>query len=431
MSVWIGPSQLHVDGHKELTNYNDIVTIQAPQTVYIPISNGLPADVEVLVKENDRVFVNTKLAYRNDRFIIPYYSPVSGVVKGIKKVMHSCLKPVDHIVIENDGLYEKVQAFEPVDYETTPRLELVDFMMNTGLVGMGGAGFPSYIKYKFAKDIHSVVINAVECEPYITADYRMMENYMEDMILGVKAMVKMAEAQKGLIAIKKTKKELIAQLQAAVQDHPELEVKLVPDVYPMGWERTLVYQLFKKRYENLPSELGVIVNNSTTAIAFGQALSQGQPVIHKMVTVSGDGVTQPANVWVPVGTQTSEIVKALGGYAGEEIRCIAGGPMMGQTIVNDQFVVTSYLNAITILKHKPVVEIPCLRCGKCNDHCPAGLLPVRIKDAEQAKNSDAMAQLRADLCIECGLCSYVCPSRIEVTESVRRAKRALALRKGA
>ncbi len=431
MSVWIGPSQLRVDGHKELTNYNDIVTIQAPETVYIPLSNGQVDKVEVLVKENDRVFVNTKLAYRDDNFTVPYYSPVSGVVKGIKKLMHACLKPVDHIVIENDGKYEKVQAFEPVNFETTPRLELIDFMMNAGIVGMGGAGFPTYVKYKFAKDIHTVVINAVECEPYITADYRMMENHMDDMIVGIKAMVKMAEAQKAMIAIKKTRKKLVAQLQAAVVDHPELEVTLVPDVYPMGWERTLVYQIFKKRYDNLPSELGVIVNNSTTAIAFGQALLKGEPAIHKMVTVSGDGIKNPANVLVPLGTQTSEIVKALGGYTAETMRVIAGGPMMGQTIVNDQFVITNCLNAITILKPQPFNEIACLRCGACNDHCPAGLLPVRIKDAEQAKNVDAMVQLRADLCIECGLCSYVCPSRIEVTESVRRAKRALALRKEA
>ncbi|NLA78778.1 MAG: 4Fe-4S dicluster domain-containing protein, partial [Erysipelothrix sp.] len=234
-----------------------------------------------------------------------------------------------------------------------------------------------------------------------------------------------------MIAIKKTRKKLVAQLQAAVVDHPELEVTLVPDVYPMGWERTLVYQIFKKRYDNLPSELGVIVNNSTTAIAFGQALLKGEPAIHKMVTVSGDGIKNPANVLVPLGTQTSEIVKALGGYTAETMRVIAGGPMMGQTIVNDQFVITNCLNAITILKPQPFNEIACLRCGACNDHCPAGLLPVRIKDAEQAKNVDAMVQLRADLCIECGLCSYVCPSRIEVTESVRRAKRALALRKEA
>lgn len=431
MSVWIGPSQLHVDGHKELTNYNDIVTIQAPKTVYIPLINGLSTSFEVLVKENDRVFVNTKLAVRNDNFTVPLFSPVSGVVKGIKKVMHASLKPIDHIVIENDGQNEKAQTLEPVNYESASREELIDFMMNAGIVGMGGAGFPSYIKYKFAKDIHTIVINGVECEPYITADYRMMENYLEDLLVGTSAMIKMAQAQKAMISVKKTKKALIAKLEKAVENYPTIEIKAVPDVYPMGWERTLVYQIFKKRYDKLPSELGLVVNNATTAIAFGQALTKGETPTYKMVTVSGDGVSKPSNVFVAVGTPTSDIVAQLGGYTGEQISCIAGGPMMGKTIVNDQFVVTPYTNAITILKTKPLDPIACLRCGKCNDYCPAGLLPVRINNAEETKNVDLIAQLRADQCIECGLCSYVCPSRLDVTEGVKRAKKVLQLRKGA
>ena len=429
MSVWIGPMQKHVDGHKELTNYNDIVTIQAPKTVYIPLINGLSTSIEVLVKENDRVFVNSKIAVRNDNFTVPLFSPVSGVVKGVKKVMHSILKPVDHLVIENDGLYEKTPTLKPLDYQSASREELINFMMDAGIVGMGGAGFPSYIKYKFAKDIHTLVINGVECEPYITSDYRMIENYLDELAIGTQAMLKMSMAKKALIAIKKTKKSLIKKVEAAVANIDGVEVKAVPDVYPMGWERTLVYQLFKKRYDKLPSEIGLIVNNATTAIAFGQALINGDTPTMKMVTVSGDGVKNPANVLVPVGTPTSEIVEQLGGYAFEDVRCVAGGPMMGKTIVNDQFVVTPYTNAITILKTTPLESIACLRCGKCNDYCPAGLLPVRINEAEEANNVDLVAQLRADQCIECGLCSYVCPSRLDVTEGVKRAKKVLQLKR--
>lgn len=431
MSLWTGSSQKRVDGHKELTNYNDIVTIEAPKTVYIPLINGLATSFEVMVKENDRVFVNTKVAVRNDNFTVPLFSPVSGVVKGIKRMMHACLKPIDHIVIENDGLYEETQTLSPVDYQQASREELIQSMMDAGIVGMGGAGFPTYIKYKFAKDIHTVVINGVECEPYITADYRMMENYMDDLMVGTLAMIKMANAKKAMITIKKTKGALIKKLQEAAQAYDNIEITPVPDVYPMGWERTLVYQLFKQRYDKLPSELGLIVNNATTAIGFAQAITQGKPTTHKMVTVSGDGVKNPSNVFVRVGVQTSEIVAQLGGYTSETISCIAGGPMMGKTIVNDQFVVTPYTNAITILKTKPVESIPCLRCGKCNDFCPAGLLPVRINNAEESKNADLIAELRADLCIECGLCTYVCPSRLEVTEGVRKAKRVLLLKKGA
>lgn len=431
MSIWTGSSQKHVDGHKELTNYNDIVTIKAPKTVYIPLISGLVTSFEVLVKEDDRILVNTKLAIRADNCAVPLFSPVSGVYKGIKKVMHSSLKPVDHLVIENDGLYEETQALTPMDYQQASTGELIQFMCDAGIVGMGGAGFPTFVKYRFAKDIHTIVINAVECEPYITADYRMIETYMEELMLGTSAFIKTAKAKKAMIAIKKTKKELIVKLQEAAKAYENIEIVTVPDVYPMGWERTLIYQLFNKRYDKLPSELGLIVNNATTAISFAQALKFGKPTTYKMVTVSGDGIKNPANVYAPIGTPTSYIVEQLGGYTDETISCIAGGPMMGKTIVNDQFVVTPYTNAITILKTQPLVSIPCLRCGKCNDTCPAGLLPVRINNAEESKNIDLIAELRADLCIECGLCSYVCPSRLDVTEGVRRAKRVLQLKKGA
>lgn len=431
MSLWLGPMKKHVEGHKELTNYNDIVTIKAPKTIYIPLINGLSTEFEVLVKENDRVFVNSKLAVRNDKMTVPLFSPVSGVVKGVQKMMHASLKPVEHLVIENDELYEKVVSIEPLDWQKASVPELIDFMMNAGIVGLGGSGFPSYIKYKFAKDVHTVVINAVECEPYITADYRMTEEYLSDLIVGAQAMCKMANAQKALIAVKKTKKALIKQIAAALMNVDQVELKLVPDVYPMGWERTLVYNIFKKRYSRLPGEVGVIVNNVSTAIYFGRALTTGEPITHRMVTVSGDGIASPANVYVPVGTPVNEIVEILGGYTSDQVMVGAGGPLMGKTIPNDKFVITPYSNAITILVQRDLDPINCLRCGRCNDHCPAGLLPVRINNAEQTKNFDLIAKLRPDECIECGMCSHICPSRLEVTEGVRRAKRILEQRKQA
>jgi len=206
-------------------------------------------------------------------------------------------------------------------------------------------------------------------------------------------------------------------------------VKEVPDVYPMGWERTLVYQLLKKRYDRLPSEIGCIVNNATTAIAFAKAIRTGMPIVEKILTISGNGIKTPANVSVPVGVKTAEIVAKLGGYAAEDVLLIAGGPMMGKTIPNDQFVVTPYGNAVTILKTEKIDSVACLRCGRCNDTCPAGLLPVRINNAEQAADLDTIVKLRADQCIECGLCTYVCPSKLDVAEGVRRAKRILQLKK--
>ena len=385
---------------------------------------------EVLVKEGDRVFVNTKVAVRNDRFVVPLFSPVSGVVKGIKKMMHASLKQVEHIVIENDELYESTNSIPRFDLENATKEEVIDFVKDAGIVGMGGAGFPTYFKYLTPATLHYVLINAVECEPYITSDYRMMENYTQDLITGFIALKKMANAKEVHIAIKKSKKTLIKYIQEAIKPYPFASIKEVDDVYPMGWERTLVYAIYKKRYDRIPCEVNVIVNNATTAIALGQALNHQQGPTHKMVTVSGNGIKNPANVFVPVGTPAHHIISQLGGYTGEEITCVAGGPMMGKTMTNDLWVITPYTNAITITKTEKIDSMTCLRCGTCNDHCPAGLLPVRINNAEQAKNVDLIAQLNADLCIECGLCTYVCPSKLEVTEGVRKAKRALALKKG-
>jgi len=431
MSFWIGSMQKHIEGFKELTTYNDIVNIAAPKEIFIPLMNGVSTAFEVLVKEGDRVFVNTKVAVRNDRFHVPLFSPVSGVVKGIKKMMHASLKQVEHIIIENDELYETTNSIPHFDLENATKEEIINFVKESGIVGMGGAGFPTYFKYLTPATVHNVLINAVECEPYITSDYRMMENYTQDFITGFIALKKMANAKEVHIAIKKSKKTLIKYIQEAIKPYPFASIKEVDDVYPMGWERTLVYAIYKKRYDKIPCEVNVIVNNATTAIALGQAINYQQGPIHKMVTVSGNGIKNPANVFVPVGTQANHIIKQLGGYTSEEITCVSGGPMMGKTMTNDLWVVTPYTNAITINKTEKIDSMTCLRCGTCNDHCPAGLLPVRINNAEQAKNIDLMTQLNTDLCIECGLCTYVCPSKLEVTEGVRKAKRALALKKGA
>ncbi|WP_312654423.1 RnfABCDGE type electron transport complex subunit C [Proteiniclasticum sp.] len=418
MSILIGPMKLHLNGHKELTNHGEVKNIVAGKKVYIP----LMACTDILVNAGDYVKAGTMLAKRNDHFTVPIFSSVSGKVLGIEELDHSTGRMIEHLVIENDGKFDFEKPFEPMDAETASVEELVNFMMNAGIVGCGGAGFPSYVKYRGAKGIHTLLINAVECEPYITADYRIIDNQVEDLIYGTKAMLKMSGAKEALIAIKKTKKDLIDKVREALKGQDQMKVTEVPDQYPMGWERTLIYEVFKKRYDKLPGEIGVIVNNATTAIAFSEALKYGRPIMEKICTISGDGLKSPSNVRVPVGVSVKDIVEQIGGYAAEEVRVIGGGPMMGRTQTTDEVVITTSSNAITVLKPEPVDTIACLRCGRCNDHCPAGILPVRINNAEEAGDIKMLTKLRADQCIECGMCTYVCPSKIEVTEGVRRGK---------
>ncbi len=428
MSLFTGPMRKFINGRKELTDSKDIVKANDAATISVPLFATHSDKFDVLVNEGDQVFVGTKLAQCNDRMIVPIYSSVSGVVKGVQKVMHSSLKPLNHVVIENDCKYTAIEAVQPLALESATQAQLQEFIKEAGIVGCGGACFPTYIKYANPTGIHTVLINAVECEPFITSDYKGMKQDMEDLFYGASAMLKAADAKTVKIAIKKTKKELIATLQEAAKAYSNIEIVAVPDVYPMGWERTLIQQVFKKDYNRLPSEIGVVVNNATTAISLAKALKYGQPIVEKIVTVSGDGVKNPQNVLVRVGTPVSEIIAQCGGYTAEDIFLIAGGPMMGKTIPNDKFVVDRATNALTILKNNKEEAIACLRCGKCSDHCPAAIQPVRIGTALKAKDTDALSRMCVMDCIECGMCTYVCPSKIDVTEKVRTAKRIMQAR---
>jgi electron transport complex protein RnfC len=415
-----------VNGQKELTSDKEIIKLDAPSEIKIPLTTG-NVSCEAYVKEGDKVKVGTKLSARNDHFYVPFYSPISGTVKGIEKVMHSSLKKVDHLVIENDGKYEVEPPLKPLDFEKATHKELLEFVKEAGLVGCGGAGFPTYVKYMMPDKIDTLIINAVECEPFITSDYRGIYDNLDLFVHGVRAMYKLSGGKVGLVAIKEDKVDLISKLEEAFSKYPEIKVSKVPNVYPMGWERTLVYELVKKRYVKLPAEVGCVVSNATTAIALGDALINGMPITKKLITVSGDGINSPANVLAYVGTPVKELIKACGGYSGENTILIAGGPMMGKSMVSDEYVIELASNSATVLKDAPIDEIACLRCGRCSDHCPSGLQPVRINSAEKVKDLELLKKLSVMDCIECGLCTFICPSKIQVTEGIRKAKRYFAL----
>ncbi len=417
----------HLEGHKDLTNHKEILRLEEPDVIWIPLNNGA-APCTPLVNVGDEVKVGTKIAERNDHFYLPLFSPVSGTVTGIEKKMNSAMKMVDHMRIENDHKKTVEKPFEPFDYEKATREELLDFVKNAGMLGLGGAGFPTYVKYLKPEGIKSFIINGVECEPYLTTDYRSMMDNLELLKTGVLAMFKLSKAERGCVAVKEDKVDLIAELKKTFEGTP-IEIRTVPDIYPAGWERTLVWLLEQKRYDRLPAEVGCIINNASTAIALADALLNGMPVTHKLVTVSGDGVADPHNVYVPVGTTAHDIVQACGGYTSEDCMIIAGGPMMGSAIPNDTFVIGPANNGLTVLKHEPLDVVKCLRCGKCTEMCPSGLEPVRINNAEKVKDIETLKKLDTLSCIECGLCSYICPSKIDVTEGIRRAKRYLALAK--
>lgn len=422
MSLFTGPMHYHIDGHKDLTMNQTSCQKLDPDTVWFPLYNGAAACTP-LVKVGDEVKVGMKIAERNDHFYLPMYSPVSGTVTAIEKFMTSGMTQAEHLKIQNDHKYEKAESFKSLDYEKASNEELFAFLKESGMVGMGGAGFPTYAKYEHTDNIDLLIINAVECEPYLTADHRYVSDRMDLLKAGVLAFFKLSHASKVCIAIKEGKTELIEKLKNFFAGTP-VEIRIVPDMFPLGWERVLVYHLTGKRYDRLPNEAGVIVSNATTAISFGDALVNGNPVTDRIVTVSGDALNQPQNVIVPIGTRVSEIIDAAGGYKNgtEDVLLIAGGPMMGKTIPNDKWVICAQTNGITALVNRQEDASNCMRCGRCTEVCPVGLQPVRIAGAGKLRDDVSLEKMRVMDCVECGLCSYICPSKVDVTENVRRAK---------
>lgn len=427
MSILSGLGKVKLDGQKGLTKDKPILHIDAPDTVYIPLVIGAANQFNIHVAEGEHVCVGTKLATRKDMYV-PIYSPVSGTVKGFEKRMHVSGRPQNHVVIENDHQNESVKVLDIADGDALTQAEIVDAMKELGLVGLGGSGFPTYIKYGHVENIHTLIINGVECEPFLTSDHLAMKRDIPALFDGVGLMMKAADVTKAIIAIKVHKPDLFEALNEEAKLHSGIEVKEVPDAYPMGWERTLVKQLTKKEYDKLPSEVGVIVNNASTAIALSKGIRQGEAIYRRVVTVSGNGIKNPQNVDVVVGMPFNQIVEAMGGYAdAEDGFVLSGGPMMGKSVMNDQFVITEYTNGITCMIREDIESLPCLKCGICTLHCPASLQPVKIMAAEKGARLETLEKLDVMRCVECGACTYVCPSKIEVTDFVQKAKRRVNL----
>ena len=424
MAFLIGPMKHHIDGHKETTENNEILKIDSEE-VAIALSIGSHT-ATATVKVGDHVKIGDLIGKRDDKFYVPVFSSVSGEVVAIEKRMSSRLLPCEHLIIKNDHKDEKTY-FDKLGLDASKE-EIIDYMKKIGLLGQGGAGFPSYIKYSTDK-CETLIINAVECEPYITADIRNIEENLEEFKYGVKLMLKASNAKVCYVAIKKFHKETIAKLEELFKDEELINIFQAEDAYPMGWERTLVFEVLKKRYKTLPIEAGAIVSNATSAITLGKTALTGEYQYERIVTVSGDNIKDPHNVIVRIGATVAELIKTCGGVNEGPAILIMGGPMMGTCVTKDIVTITPISNAVCVFKEQQYQEYSCLRCGRCVEHCPSSLMPVSIIDAYKFNDVEALSSLHVMDCVECGMCTYICPSKIEVTESIRRAKKLMALRK--
>src|SRR5690554_4740984 len=426
---------LHISeypGHKELSLQNDIQEFLKPEYIYILLTEaGTPC--ECLVKEGDKVKVGQAVAMRTGRFGLPLHSSVSGEVTSIsKKTWDTSGKMIPMIEIKNDFKETKVETIKPNDVDLLTREDIVDIARECGIVGLGGACFPAYVKYNSPTPITTLIINAAECEPFITADYTLMKTKTDKLVNGIKYAMKASGAEVAYIAIKGNKTELITILEDHLAEEDNIHIFKLKDVYPAGWEKYIVERVMKNTYKGLPSDIGAVVNNVGTLIALAEAVEDNIPLVEKMVTFTGEGLTSPKNVYVKIGSKANDVIEAIGGYTegAEDAYLVAGGPMMGTGMIFDSFIVNRSLNNVLVKpKAEEAVEEPCMGCGKCSLHCPVFLSPILIKETLDAKDENKLVELRAEKCIECGICSYVCPSRIELTQATSKS-RGIVLKKG-
>lgn len=424
---------IRIDGRKAMSKELPLQEVLNPKFVYIHLLRQTET-LKRLVEVGETVKIGQVIALREGWGPLPIHASVSGKVTAIKKVWHSSGKMVDAIEIENDMQNTMDDSVQTEQHpESLTKEQLVEKMKMAGLSGLGGAGFPTFVKYQSKLPIDTVIINAVECEPYITSDYMMIHLYPEKLLKGLSYMMKAVGATKGVVAYKKYNQHIADDLQPFLGQYPMISLYPTDDVYPAGWEKYLVQQITKKTYASLPSEANTIVNNAQTAIFYADMVEENLPLIRRGITITGEGIQRPQNFLVPIGTAVKDLIALCGGYTEgldpAKAHYIAGGPMTGRAILIDDLIVNDTLGAV-IVKPMPnnLPAVECMGCGKCADACPVYLTPTEIWHASERGDVDAVKKLKANKCIGCGLCSYVCPSRIEITDFVDKAK--ALLRKG-
>ena len=426
---------IHPDDGKRFSKDQPIRPVVPQGELVYPLSQHIGAPAKPVVKKGDCVLKGQLIAEAGGFVSSPIYSSVSGKVKGLEQRFNPTGSQVECIVVENDGEYKEVE-YEPVKpLEEMTREEIINKIGDAGIVGMGGAGFPTKVKLspKEPDKIEYIIANCAECEPYITADYRRMLEYTEDLVSGMKVILSLFPNARGVFAVEDNKKDCIEKLQKAVAGDPRIDVKALMTKYPQGAERQLIYAVTKRAINStmLPADAGCIVDNVATVIAINQAVRYNQPLISKVMTISGDGIT-PSNIEVPIGTSFKWIVEQLGGFKSEVQKLICGGPMMGSALIHLDIPVTKTSSSLLALVQDEVSLFEpsaCIRCGRCKDVCPSLLVPQKLYQIATKNDTEAFILNGGMECIECGCCSYTCPAKRNMTQAFKKMKYLVSINK--
>jgi electron transport complex protein RnfC len=413
---------------KHLTDRRPIEKCGVPDEIVLPLSQHTGAPSAPIVQPGDKVDLGQMIAEAGGFVSVPLYSSVSGTVKEIAPRPHILGSTSMSIVITND--HEDRMSPDITSKGSADSLsakDIIDIIKNAGLVGLGGAAFPTHVKLSPPpeKKIDTVIVNGAECEPYLTADHRIMLEHPEGVVSGLKAVMKVLDVKNAVIAIEANKKDAIAAIEKAA-DRTGVNVATLKVKYPQGAEKQLIYAVTKRQVPSgkLPMDVGAVVINAGTAYQIALALEKGLPLYERVVTVTGS-VVNPSNFLVRLGTPMSYVIEQAGGFAGEVEKIIAGGPMMGIAQSNLDAPVMKGTSGILVLGKgmaRSMEESPCIRCGKCVEACPMGLMPCLISAYAEINNFEAAEKLHALDCMECGGCAYICPANRHVTQGIRLAK---------
>ena len=403
---------------KELSMDKPVEELKPGKELVYLLSQHIGAPAKAIVNKGDHVVVGQKIAEAGGFVSAPIYATVSGTVKSLEKRKNATGGYVDAIVVENDEQYEST-TFVEADPESLSREEILDRIREAGVVGMGGAGFPTAVKLapKDPSTVDHILVNGSECEPYLTSDYRMMLEKPEMIVEGLKIMLKLfGDNCKGLICIENNKPKAIEIMKKAVEGVDRVSVAVVKTKYPEGAERSLINAV-TGRFVNskmLPADAGCVVDNVGTVMAVYDAVKNGKPLMYRVFTVTGDAVKDPRNFLVRIGTPYRELVEAAGGFTAEPEKIISGGPMMGFALADLDVPVTKTSGALTcFLKDEVsrVHETACISCGRCLNVCPARLMPTKLAELAEAGDEEGFESFDGLECVNCGSCSYTCPAK--------------------
>lgn len=420
---------IHPKEYKELTEHLAPVLLESPEQVVIPVSQHIGAPAIPVVEKKDKVQKGQVIAKAGGFVSVPIHSPVSGTVKKIDLAPHILGKPQTAIYIENDGEYETVETDGVTDWENADPGDLKNRIFNAGVVGLGGATFPTHVKLSppEGKTIDTVILNGAECEPFLTADHRLMLDRPLEVIGGLRIFMKILGQKQGIIAIEENKPDAIDAIQKAADRFPGIHVAVMKVKYPQGAEKQLIRAMTGRYIPSggLPMDVGCVVQNVATASAAYRAVALGQPLTGRFCTVTGDAIARPMNLEISVGTPLQTLIDFCGGLTEDVLKVIAGGPMMGIGIGDLEAPTMKGTGGLLCLSKKLVTalpENPCIRCGTCVRNCPMGLLPTTIAMAVKNEQIDLAEKFGAMDCIECGCCSFGCPSRIPLVQYIRVGK---------